>query len=97
MEWRISVSRTPVETLWYLLDVVKGIGYAILFVLLLICLRWLVAMVEDAVKSRKKFNHRFVHPFPSPVEVRKINDDMSLNNPDTSEQTDSTKGETLCA
>lgn len=92
------MSRTPVESLWRLLNAFNGIGYTILFVFLLICLRWLLAAVANMARPRKRRKHRFVHPFPSQVESKEIDHDASVDYPDTTEQTDSAKRETaLCA
>jgi hypothetical protein len=86
------MSRTPIESLMYLLDVVNSIGYAILLVVLVICLRWLLAMVEGSTVPRKTSHHRFVHPFPSQPESKRLAHDMSLDAPGATEEADSTNG-----
>jgi hypothetical protein len=92
------MSRTSVENVECLLDLVDGIGYTILFVLLAICARWILRMVEDGVRPRRKLQHRFVHPFPSPTDFGTKNHPIGLSTPDTAKQTGSIEERTtLCA
>lgn len=54
------------QDIWYLLNMFDGLGYVILFFLLIIWLRLILQVIEDAVSPRqKKPNHRFVHPLGS--------------------------------
>ena len=97
MEWRVDMSRTPIESLIYLLDVVNGIGYAILLVVLVICLRWLLAMVAASTVPPKTSHYRFVHPFAGQLESKRLAHDMSLDAPGATELADSTHGDAaLC-
>lgn len=52
--------------------------------------RWLLVIVKDAVKPRTTFNHRFVHPIPSPVQFEAIDREMNTHDPDVTQQRDST-------
>lgn len=57
------------ENLWYLLTIFQGMGYMVLFVLLMIWVRLLLQVCEDALMPRKKTSHKFVHPIPLPPNV----------------------------
>ncbi len=54
------------EDLWYLLTLFQGMGYMVLFVLLMIWIRLLLKVFEDALMPRRKTSHKFVHPIPLP-------------------------------
>jgi hypothetical protein len=54
------------EDLWNLLTMFNGMGYMALFVLAVIWARLLLSVFEEALTSRKRPSHKFVHPLPSP-------------------------------
>lgn len=54
------------QDIWYLLNMLHGLGYSILLIFLIIWLRLILLVIEDVLcPRRKKLSHRFVHPLGS--------------------------------
>lgn len=57
------------EDVWYVLNIFNGIGYMVLFVVVMIWLRLLLHVVEDAVTPLRKRPHKFVRPLSEPSDL----------------------------
>jgi hypothetical protein len=65
--WRRIMTRPWAEDVWNLLTMFNGMGYMALFVLVVIWVRLLLSVLENALTSRKRSSHQFVHPHPTPL------------------------------
>jgi hypothetical protein len=85
------------EDFWYLLNRFHGLDYSVLFVLGLIWLRLLLQVVEDAIASRRKPTHRFVHPLPTPANNRPETLLTKTSQPGEVSESDSAGRKDICA
>ena len=70
------------EDVLYLLTISNGIGYLVLFIFAVLWARLVLMAVEEAVKPRKEFLHKFVHSLPDPPKRVKIDDGANRGNQD---------------
>ena len=56
--------------LLYLLKISDGMGYLILFIVVVIWVRLLLGGVEAAIAPLRTHPHKFVHPLPSSLELK---------------------------
>lgn len=60
------------ESLLYMLDAFGGLGYSAAFLLLLLWIRLLLMVIENALRPDHGRTHRFVHPLPNSVSRSKM-------------------------
>jgi hypothetical protein len=77
--WSVeSVMKGHIEEIWYLLNIFRGFGYLILFVLAMIWFRLFLMIDEDATGSGVRFRHKFIHPPTVSRETGEQDEDSDL-------------------
>jgi hypothetical protein len=84
--------------LWYFLNVFEGVGYILVVIFSMIWIRLLLMIIETALRPRKEFNHKFVHPLPDTAHLTKIGHGGNSYGPTTVDPSSSIKERrSLCA
>ena len=58
-----------VTAMWYVLNLLDGICYVLLFVLAIVLLRLCLKVIKAMVTPHCEHRHKFVHPLPGPLEI----------------------------